>query len=306
MKIEVVVFQIVGFVLAPLLFGIINKTKAFIAGRSGAPFIQPYYDLWRLLHKGAVYSETATFVFKMGPVVALATTGVAMLIVPFGRSGAPLSFAGDMFLFAGLLALGRFVIVLAALDTGSAFEGMGASREVTFSSLAEPSLFLSLVALALSGQNVSLSGILGGIGWSSWSGGMGPALAMVAAAMFLLMLVENARIPVDDPNTHLELTMIHEVMVLDHSGPDMAFISYGAALKMWIYAALVVGVALPWTFANPWAEAGLYLAGVLFVGVAVGVVESIMARTRMVNVPHLLVGSGVLGVLGVALSTALR
>ncbi|MDO8472745.1 MAG: NADH-quinone oxidoreductase subunit H [Dehalococcoidia bacterium] len=306
MKIEVMVFQVAGFVLAPLLLGIINRTKALFAGRTGAPFAQPYYDLWRLLHKSAVYSDTATFVFKMGPMVGLAAIGIALLIVPFGRSGAPLSFSGDIFLLAGLMALSRFVTVLAAMDTGSAFEGMGASREVTFAALAEPSLFLSLIALALTSGSMSLTGILGAIGWSSWSGGMGPALAMVAAAMFLLLLVENARIPVDDPNTHLELTMIHEVMVLDHSGPDFGYISYGAALKMWLFASLVAGVALPVTLANHWIEGGVYMVAVLLVGVAVGVVESIMARMRMVNVPHLLVGSGVLGVLGVALAIALK
>ena len=306
MILEIVVFQAAGFVLAPLLQGVINRTKAVFAGRAGASVAQTYFDLWKLLRKGAVFSDVTTWVFRAGPVVSVAATGVALLLVPSGRLATPLAFAGDIFLLAGLLALARFFTVMAALDTGSSFEGMGASREVTFSALTEPSMFLSLAALALLGDVISLSGIIGSIDWSLWSGPLAPALAMVVAALFVLLVAENARIPVDDPNTHLELTMIHEVMVLDHSGPDLAYITYGAALKMWLFASLVVGVAMPANTGSPWANGGLYLAGVALVGVAVGIGESIMARLRMSQVPHLLIGSGVLGVLAVAVVIALK
>lgn len=302
---EVIILQLAGFVLAPLLPGVINKTKAFFAGKTGAPLVQPYYDLWRLLRKGAVYSEATTWVFRLAPVVGLAATSVALMILPAGSLSAPLSFSGDLFLFAGLLALARFSTVASALDTGSSFEGMGASREVAFGALAEPSLFLGLAALALVTQQVSLSGMLSSIGWSDWSSAVAPALAMAATGIFVLLLAENCRIPVDDPNTHLELTMIHEVMVLDHSGPDFAYISYMAALKMWLFASLVAGILTPFSLANTWVFGALHLGFIIIIGVAVGVIESVTARLRMMQVPHLLIGGGMLGVLAVALARVL-
>src|SRR5262249_25388796 len=163
----------------------------------------------------------------------------ALALLPFGGVPALLSFPGDVVLFAYLLGLARFFTVLAALDTGSSFEGMGASREVTFSALAEPALFLGLATIARHTDTLSLSGMFGVTTGASWHH-TGPALALVAAAFIVIFLAENARIPVDDPTTHLELTMIHEVMVLDHSGPDFAFILYSSALKLWLLGTLLV------------------------------------------------------------------
>ena len=272
--------------LAPLLPGIINKTKAFFAGRKGAPLLQLYYDLAKLLRKGAVYSRTTSWVFRAGPMIALAAVATALWSVPLPGLPAPLHFAGDLVFLAYLLGLARFFTVLAALDTGSAFEGMGASREVAFSALGEPAFLLGLAALArLTGQG-SLSGVLNGLSWQTWSWAA-PELAMVAAAVLIVFLAENARIPVDDPNTHLELTMIHEVMVLDHSGPDLAFILYGSSVKMWVLGAILVQVLLPASGLGV-AGVGVFLAGMALLAAAVGVVESAMARLRLTRVPLLL------------------
>lgn len=287
-------------VLPPLLLGVVNRVKARVAGRTGPPLWQLYLDLWRLLRKGAVYSSTTTWVFRAGPVVGLAAVATAGLLLSFGGAPAVLSFSGDFVLFAYLLGLARFFTALAALDTGSAFEGMGAAREVSFASLAEPALFLCLVVLARATGALSLSQMLGeGLG-GAW-GTSGPALLLTALALFVVALAENARIPVDDPNTHLELTMIHEVMVLDHSGPDLAFILYGAALKLFLFGALVVRLALGFHFDSPVAALLAFLLGMFLFAVAVGTVESAMARLRLSRVPQLLVGASVLSVFALVL-----
>ncbi|MFP5257681.1 MAG: respiratory chain complex I subunit 1 family protein, partial [Acidobacteriota bacterium] len=196
------------------------------------------------------------------------------------------------------LGLSRLAIILAALDTGSSFEGMGASREAAFSALAEPVLFLSFLVLAGGAAEISLSGMLG----RGLAGVLAPERLFVPLILFIVLLAENSRIPVDDPNTHLELTMIHEVMVLDHSGPDMAFIVYGASLKLWFFAALTVLTALPVRSLPPAAGWAAFLAGMLAVTVAVGLVESLMARLRLMRVPRLLGGAGALAALSLVLT----
>jgi formate hydrogenlyase subunit 4 len=281
-----------ALVLSPLLPGIINRIKALFAGRRGTPLLQIYFDLWKLLHKGAVYSRTTTWVFRAGPILGLAAVLTAATLVPLGSFPALIAFPADFLLFAGLLGLMRFFTVLAALDTGSSFEGMGASREVFFSALAEPALLVALATLARQAGSFSLSTMLGQVSGGHWLH-LGPVLALVMIALMIVLLAENARIPVDDPNTHLELTMIHEVMVLDHGGPDFAFIVYGAALKLWLLAALVVGMVVPATGA-PWLNLVLVMGGMFAVAVIVGVAESVMARLRLVLVPQLLVGAGAL------------
>jgi len=284
--------------LPPLLLGIVNRTKAVFAGRVGPPLVQPYLDLAKLLRKGAVYSRTTTWVFRAGPVIGLAAVAAAGLLLAMGGAPAALSFGGDFVLFAYLLGLARFFTALAALDTGSPFEGMGAAREVTFASLAEPALFLCLLVLARATGTISLSGMLGAALPAAW-GSAGPALLLAAIALFVIALAENARIPVDDPNTHLELTMIHEVMVLDHGGPDLAFILYGASLKLFLFGAILSRLVL--RGGGALAAEGLFFLGVLVFAVGVGVVESVMARLRMVRVPQLLVGASVLSVFALVL-----
>ncbi|MCE5231266.1 NADH-quinone oxidoreductase subunit H [bacterium] len=286
--------------LAPLLLGVINRTKAVMAGRKGQPILQPYYDLAKLLGKGAVYSRTTTWVFRLGPVGTLAAVFVASLIAPWGGLGAPVSFAGDFILMAYMLGLARFLTVIAALDTGSAFEGMGASREVYFSALAEPTLLISLIALARLGGSISLSTIYAGLTPNVWAAA-GPALLLIVAALLVVVLAENARIPVDDPTTHLELTMIHEVMVLDHGGPDFAMIGYGAALKLWTLLALLAGLILPHT-GRTLIDAGAFLGVMFALAIVIGLIESTMARLRLVRVPQMLLGAGALAVLAILLA----
>ncbi len=293
---------VLALVLSPLLLGVINRTKALFAGRRGPPLLQIYFDLWKLLQKGAVYSRTTTWLFRAGPIVGLAAVLAAATLMPLGNFPALIEFPADFLLFAGLLGLMRFFTVVAALDTGSSFEGMGASREVFFSALAEPALLVVLATLARQANSLSLSTMFGPVSGAHWLH-FGPVLALVIIALMILLLAENARIPVDDPNTHLELTMIHEVMVLDHSGPDFAFILYSAALKLWLFTALIVGTVLPAT-GNAWLDLLVAVGGMLVVAVIIGVIESVMARLRLVIVPQLLVGAGALATVAFLLGLA--
>jgi len=287
-------------VAAPAVPGIAVKTKSLLTGRRGAPVLQLYYDLWKLVRKGTVYSRTTTWVFRAGPVVVLVSLLVATLFLPLDGRAAPAAFAGDLVAFAGLLALGRFALVLAGLDTGSSFEGMGASREVTIASFAEPTLFLCFIALVLATGDLSLSGMLGTPLAAAWPRAWA-SLSLVGVSLFALLLAENSRVPVDDPATHLELTMIHEVIVLDHSGPDLALILYGSALKLALFGVLVVSVFVPRADLSGGVAVAVLFLGLALVGVAVGVIESIMARLRLTRVPQLLVGAAALALFGIIL-----
>jgi len=291
---------IVLLVAAPLLPGIALKTKSVLTGRRGAPVLQVYYDLWKLGWKRSVYSATTTWIFRAGPAVMLVSLVAAALFLPLDGRAAPAAFAGDLVAFAALLALGRFALVLAGLDTGSSFEGMGASREVTFATFAEPALFLCLIALVLATGELSLSGMLGAPLAAAWT--RAPAsLSLVGISLFVLLLVENSRVPADDPATHLELTMIHEVIVLDHGGPDLAVILYSSALKLALFAALVASVFVPRARLGAAASVVALLAALILVSAAVGVVESAMARLRLTRVPQLLAGAGALACFGIVL-----
>jgi formate hydrogenlyase subunit 4 len=299
-SVDSIVHILAALLAPPLLLGVIGKTKAAFAGRVGPPLLQPYRDIVRLLQKGSVFSTTTTWVFRAGPVVSLATAVMASLLVPFGARGAPLSFGGDLIVFAYLFGLGRFFTVAAALDTGSAFEGMGGVREATFSCLAEPALFLALVVLVHLTGSTSLAAMLGPSLAAGWARA-GASLVMIVASLFVVLLAENSRIPFDDPSTHLELTMIHEVMVLDHSGPLFGAVLYGAAVKLFVLGALVVRLVLPVETGDPAADWAVFGAGMLALAVAVGVTESVTARLRMRQVPSLLVGACLLSTFGIVL-----
>jgi formate hydrogenlyase subunit 4 len=273
-----------------MLPGIINKTKAVAAGRKGPPLLQLYYDLEKLCRKGSVYSETTSFIFVAGPIISLAACLTILALIPFGSTASILSFSGDFVLIIYLFGLVRFFTVLAALDTGSSFEGMGASREMFFSALAEPAMLLAMATLAHQSNSLSLTEMLGGINTETWFAHALP-LIFVISGLFIVYLCENCRIPVDDPNTHLELTMIHEVMVLDHSGVDFAFIEYTAALKLWILGAIISALAIPVRSGNPLIDCTAILLGIFALAVLVGVVESSMARLRLLKVPQLLLSS---------------
>jgi formate hydrogenlyase subunit 4 len=306
------VHPLAALMLAPLLLGIINRTKAFFAGRKGQPILQAYYDLVKLVQKNVVYSRTTSWVFRAGPIVGLSSAVTALLILPLGGQSAPIHFTGDMILLIYLLGLIRFFTVIAALDTGSAFEGMGASREVQFSVLGEPALFLCLAAMGEIGTLsagitpikpdafLSLSGIYAHLSLSVWMHS-GTVLLLASGAMMILLLTENCRIPVDDPNTHLELTMIHEVMILDHSGPDLGMILYGASLKLWIFSALLAGILIPVRSGNALLDTAATIAGIFLVAIIIGIVESVMARLRLLRIPQLLSGAGVISILALVL-----
>jgi formate hydrogenlyase subunit 4 len=286
--------------VAPALPGLATRTRALFTGRRGAPALQLYRDLAKLLRKDVVYSRTTTPVFRIGPIVVVATVVVAATLLPLDGHTALLSFRGDLVAFTGLLGLGRFALVLAGLDTGSSFEGMGASREVTVSAFAEPALFLCLTVLVLATGELSLAGMLGDRLGAVWSGAA-PSLVLAAAAVFMLALAETSRVPVDDPATHLELTMIHEVMVLDHSGPELAMILFGNAVKLALFGALAVGTLIPLGQLPSWLAPVVLVAGLGVVAVGVGIVESCMARLRMNRVPQFLVAASALAGFGVIL-----
>ena len=291
--VDILLHMLLVIIMPPLLLGVIGKTKAAFAGRVGAPYLQPYYDIARLLRKGSVFSDTTTWVFRAGPVISLAAVAVTSLLIPLGNHQAPVSFTGDMVLFAYLFGLARFFTMAAALDTGSSFEGMGSAREATFSCLAEPTLFFALIVLARLSNSLNLSTMLTQSSTSTWFTD-GAAMLLLVGALFTVVLAENCRIPFDDPNTHLELTMIHEVMVLDHSGPAFGYILYGAALKLFVLLTFFIHIALPIRSGNSPVDWLVFIGSMLLMAVVIGVVESVMARLRLVRIPQLLVAACIL------------
>lgn len=297
---DVVIHFVIVAAFPPMLPGIIAKVKAAMAGRVGPPILQPYYDLFRLLRKGTVLSQSTTWVFLAGPVVGITTCVLASFLLPLGHHDAPVSFAGDLVLFVYLLALGRFVLSLSSLDTGSAFEGMGVAREVTYACLAEPALVAGLMVCAKLSGSIRLADMLGGHLPSDWRMGVAP-LALVGASWFIVLLAENCRIPFDDPNTHLELTMIHEVMVLDHGGPAFGLILYGASLKLFLFTAVLVRIAVPWSSGFAALEWLLFLVAAVAVALLIGLVESSMARLRLTRIPVLLVVACIMSAFGLIL-----
>ncbi|MGO8701153.1 MAG: respiratory chain complex I subunit 1 family protein [Limisphaerales bacterium] len=266
--------------LAPLLPGIINRVKAWVAGRRGPPVFQLYYDLARLWKKGVVLSDLASPAFVAGPAIAWIALMGAALLMPLGPAGAVISFRGDMLLLIYLLALARFCTAWAALETGSAFEGMGAAREVSYAVLTEAAIISAALALCVQTGSTALSSML------VPSSGAGSIL--LAAGLFMVLLAENCRVPFDDPNTHLELTMIHEVMVLDHSGPPLAVILHGASVKLLLFSLFLVEAVLPIGKLAPPAGAIAMVLGVVVVTAGVGLIESLLARLAFRRVPLLL------------------
>jgi formate hydrogenlyase subunit 4 len=273
-------------IVAPLfLVGLTGKVKAIWAGRRGAPVLQPYHDFFKLLGKGEVISRTTTPLFMIAPSVSIAATLLALMIVPVPVLGSVIHFDGDFVLFSYLLGLAKFIMILASLDTGSSFEGMGASREATYSTIVETAFFVVIGSLALLTHHLSFDTILASVNLVS---GYTPLLKiLLVISLFIMLIAEGSRVPVDDPNTHLELTMIHEVMILDYSGPDLAFIQYTVALKMTIISVLMADLVVPFSLALIPALV-LFVAMLASVFVAVGVVESLIARSRISHVPQFL------------------
>ncbi|MDD2765875.1 MAG: NADH-quinone oxidoreductase subunit H [Opitutaceae bacterium] len=280
MILEILLRLVLWLLLAPLLPGIINKVKAWVAGRRGPPVLQLYYDLARLWRKSVVLSTLASPAFIAGPAVAWVALAGAALLMPLGPAGGAVSFRGDVLLLVYLFAVARFCTAWAALETGSAFEGMGAAREVSYAVLAEVALITAVLSLSVQTGSVTLATMLAPTA--------GAGAVLLAGGLFAVLLAENCRVPFDDPNTHLELTMIHEVMVLDHSGPPFAVILHGASLKLLLFAVLLSQAVLPVAGLPPTAATIVLGGAVLAVTVGVGLVESLLARFAFRRVPLLL------------------
>jgi len=287
MVLSILLHWLVVVFLAPFFLGVISRVKAFFAGRKGPSVFQPYFDLARLFQKKCVYSRTATWVFHLGPVVVVSGVLVLSLMVPLGALKAPVVFSGDILLLAYLLALSRFFMIASAMDTGSSFEGMGASREAFFSCLSELALFMNFVTLALLTRSISLTKMIGADVPMLWNV-LGPALILIVASLFIVLLAENCRIPVDDPETHLELTMIHEVMILDYSGVDFGYMLYGAAMKLFVLSSILVPIIVPVKTGLMALDMLFFLGGMLGIALVIGAVESCMARLRLNRVGNLL------------------
>jgi len=276
---------------APLLRTTIKKMKARLQNRQGPPLLQGYYDLAKLLGKETVRSETASWVYVAGPRVYFAAAVAATTLVPVIVAAAPLEATGGILLLVGTLALGRFALATAALDTGSPFGGMGSSRDMTIAALAEPALLLGLFASALAAGTMNLGMLVRGLvqQGQSWH----PADLLAFAGLFIIVIAETGRIPVDNPSTHLELTMIHEAMVLEYAGPDLALVEWASAVKELLYLTLLVNLFLPLGIAMSLEPVALlvavlaWISKVFLLAVAVTVVESTNAKLRLFRVPEL-------------------
>ncbi len=292
-------FHWLTLLVLPIWFvGLVNRTKAIWAGRKGQPLGQLRFDLARLLKKAPVYSETATWVFQASPLVLLSATLIAASIVPVFPGYSPVSFPYDFVVFAYLMALARIFLMLGALDTGGSFEGMGASRHAGYSALAEPALFLVLGSLAAATGETSFRELVALNGAEGWL-----LRFACAAGLFAILQIEAARAPVEDPSTHLKLTMIHEVMTLDHGGPELAAVQYASAVKMMALAGPIAALLNPFSMATQPVAAvmasGFLIAGL---GAAVGLVESLMPRLRLAAIPNFAFGALILGALAVVLA----
>ncbi len=276
--------NILFILIMPFLFiGVINRVKSFWAGRQGPSVIQPFFDFFRLLKKGVVLSRATTALFYWAPIAAFIAVLAAAFIAPMAGGRSILAFQGDMIVFIYLLGAAKFVNIASAMETGSSFEGMGAAREAAFTSLIEPAFFIIMGASAAASGVMDFSGIRAMAANHEASGVL--AAVLCGSALFIMLLTEGSRVPVDDPNTHLELTMIHEVMVLDNSGPDLALINYSSALKMFVIASVMANFLIP-AGLNPALAGALFAAVILLSAVIAGCVESLMARLRMSHVPQ--------------------
>jgi len=292
-------------VCAPLLTGWVRMVKARLLGRAAAPVFQPWRDILRLLRKEAIVAPSASKLFVMAPTVIFAASWLAAALVPTALAGQPLSPSADLIALLGLLGLARFVLVLAGLDVGTSFGGLGASREVFISSLAEPAMMLVVFTLAILAGSTDISTISI---FMAGSGGMRLSLLFAFVAFLMVAVAENARVPVDNPATHLELTMVHEAMILEYSGRHLALIELAASLKLLLYVGLASCLFLPWGMAHP-GSGGLALLGgfaawaakLALGGVALAVLETGRAKMRVFRVPEFLGGALLLAFIGLLL-----
>ena len=292
--------------LAPLLTGVVRKAKARLLRRRGPPVLQPYRDLRRLLRKEAIVADTASWLFTAAPYVIFAATWIAASLVPTYATGLVFSWTGDLIAITALLGLARFTQALAGLDVGTSFGGIGTSREMMFSMLAEPAMIMIAFTVALVAGSTQLSNIAAYM--LSYQAGLRVSLAMALLALVIVALAENARIPVDNPATHLELTMVHEAMVLEYSGRHLALIDLAASVKLLLYTSLIACIFTPLGLAAEGAAPPAlllgfltYLAKLFGAGVLLAIFETSIAKMRVFRVPNFLGIALMLGFLGTLL-----
>jgi len=303
---EALLQTLVQFVLllgiAPLVSGFIKTMKARLQTRRGPGVLQPYRDLYKLLRKGVVIPETASWLFAVTPYVVFLTTVLAGLMIPMVSTDAPLGLFGGVLAVIYLLALGRFFLALGGLDTGSPFGGLGSSREMTISALAEPAMMLAVFTVAISANSTSLSEVARVAVGQEWRF-LAPSQMLAAAAMSMVLIAETGRIPVDNPATHLELTMIHEAMILEYSGPNLALIEWGASIKQLLLMTLLInsfwpfGLQAGWSLAGGVTSLGYLLLKLALLSCAVVVLETTNAKMRLFRVPEMLAVAFTLGAL---------
>ncbi|HMA13455.1 MAG: respiratory chain complex I subunit 1 family protein [Bacteroidota bacterium] len=293
-------------ILAPLLTGFVRKVKARLLRRRGASLLQPYRDLLRLLRKESVVADNASWLFRAAPYLIFAGTWVAAALVPTFAAGLTFSWTADLIALIALLGSARFFLALAGMDVGTGFGGIGSSREMMIATLAEPAMLLIVFTLALVAGSTQLSTIAAVMG--SPEVGLRVSLALALIALVMVAIAENARIPVDNPATHLELTMVHEAMVLEYSGRHLAMIEFAASLKLLLYIALIACLFLPWGVASAGAGLGAYALGLAlflgklaFLGFLLAVFETAVAKMRVFRVPDFLGAALMLGLLATLL-----
>ena len=298
--------MVLVLLLAPLLTGFVRKVKARLLRRRGAPVIQPYRDLWRLLRKEVVLAENASWLFRVTPYLVFASTWVAAALVPTFAAGLMFSWTADLIALIALLASARFFLALAGMDVGTSFGGIGSSREVMIASLAEPAMLLVVFTLALVAGSTQLSTIAAFM--VSPAVGLRVSLGLALVALIMVAIAENARIPVDNPATHLELTMVHEAMILEYSGRHLAMIEFAASLKLLLYVSLIACVFAPWGLAVSGAGpeayalgAATYVAKLAAAGFLLALFETAVAKMRVFRVPEFLGAALMLGFLGTLL-----
>ncbi|MCU7497266.1 MAG: hypothetical protein HF314_02465 [Ignavibacteria bacterium] len=290
---------------APLFMGLVNKLKARLTGRIGPSVFQSYYDLRRLLRKETIYANSASFISRMAPVVSFVSILFAGMILPVSFTRPLISFNGDLILFAYLLGLSRFFQILGAMDIGSSFEGMGAAREATFAVFAEPIYFFTLGSLAFIFGRTSMYEIFHSITLGDPS--FLVFIVVASISVFFLMITETSRMPVDDPNTHLELTMIHEVMILDNSGQDLFLYQYSAYLKILIYATFTSNFFNPFSMAENYMIGFLvYLCVMLVLICCLVWIETMLGRFKMKSIPQYLLFAASIGILNLLIYSFFR
>ena len=289
--------------VAPLVSGLIKTLKARLQIRRGPGILQPYRDLYKLFQKGMVLPDTASWIFAATPYVVFGATAIAGLMIPMISAKAPLGLFGGVLAVVYLLGLGRFFLALAGLDTGSSFGGLGSSREMTIAALAEPAMMLAVFTVAIGANSTSLSEIARVATSTTWHF-LAPAQMLAFAALFLVLIAETGRIPVDNPATHLELTMIHEAMILEYSGPYLGLIEWGASIKQLLLMTLLINAFLPFGLHARWSLGGVLISLVylllklLALAVSIVLVETTNAKMRFFRVPDLLAMAFTLAALG--------